>query len=258
MVPGATYIGDSEILGAAFFIDTDAPPTILVRFGSQKPEKIAWNDFVELVRCFKFFRQKVSQVLREKTGSLPRMIVNDKISLSLLETRRIKLNWNGHPSVFSHLQMDLVTGVLGGCYVKARPLVDRILEKQRLLAKPGWLETARQYSGFIMFLVLSVINMFFFAGMFFQPLLFKPWIVITLFQLFWLLLFRPGWTYRLLPVFWDYLNEQFLADLSNLRLPRKSIEFFIIIIMGMVYLLCFGSEAANYIFDFYRNVFGIE
>jgi hypothetical protein len=254
MITGSTYIGHSEILSAILFIDNDWPATVLVRFAGKKPFSLPWEEFVELVRCLKFFRQKVSQVLSEKSTALPRLALGNDFSLAFLETRRIQMRWKDNIRVFSIIQFGLVVDVFGGCYVKARPIADRIEEKKKLLEQPSLLGKLSSHGGFIVFFMLTMLNILIFVSMFFQPALYLPWTGLTVFQALWLLLLRPDWAYRVIPALIDYLNEQFLADLSNLRLPRKSIEFFLIISMGIIYLICFGSEAALYIFRFYRSI----
>lgn len=254
MITGATYIGHTEVFGAILFIDNDWPATVLVRFEGRKPFSLSWADFVELVRCMKFFRQKVAQVLSEKSTALPRLALGNDFSMAFLETKRIQIRWKDSLQVFSLIQYGLIVDVFAGCYVKARPIATRIEEKKRLLDQPSLPEKFRSYGSFIVFIMLTMLNILVFTSMFFQPALYLPWTALTVFQALWLLLLRPEWAYRVIPALIDYLNEQFLADLSNLRLPRKSIEFFLIISMGIIYLICFGSEAARHIFQYYRSI----
>ena len=45
MITHTTYLGHSQMLGAAAFLDRVMPPQILFRFNHEKPQKIPWTDY---------------------------------------------------------------------------------------------------------------------------------------------------------------------------------------------------------------------
>jgi len=255
MITHTAYLGHSQLLGAAAFLDRVMPPQILFRFGSEKPQKIAWTDYEQLVCGLAEFETKVDEAVSNNSRTVKAVELPGDVSAVFLESQRVKLRWQQHNLVFTAAELAQIVTVLVATHAKAKPLVRRMLEKAELLKKPGLLTALTNWGGFVIFLLLMMIDALLLVSMLFQPKLYFPWTVLTTFLAAWLLLLRPTWSYKVLPALLDYLNEQFLADLANLRLPRKSVEFFLIIGMGIVYLLCFGSEAANYILDFWKGSF---
>ncbi|PKL49049.1 MAG: hypothetical protein CVV42_07745 [Candidatus Riflebacteria bacterium HGW-Riflebacteria-2] len=255
MITHTTYLGHSQLLEAAAFLDRVMPPLILFRFADEKPQKIAWADYEQLVNGLADFEKKVDEAVSSNSQIVKAIELPGDVSAVFLESQRVKLRWQQRNLVFTAAELAQIVTVLVATHAKAKPLVRRMLEKAELLKKPGLLTALTNWGGFAIFLLLTMVDTLLLVSMLFQPKLYFPWTVLTTFLAAWLLLLRPPWSYKILPALLDYLNEQFLADLSNLRLPRKSVEFFLIIGMGIVYLLCFGSEAANYIFDFWKGSF---
>ena len=253
MVTHATYLGHSQMLGAAAFLDRVMPPQILFRFNSEKPQKILWPDYESMVIGLGEFDKKVAEALASPQVAVKAVDLPADVSAVFLESRRVQLRWQQRNIVLTPADFSQAVQVITATYAKARPMVRRMLEKAELMQSPSVFAALTNWGGFALFVLLATLDVLLLISMMFQPALYFPWTVLTTFLAAWLLLLRPTWSYKVLPALLDYLNEQFLADLSNLRLPRKSIEFFLIIFMGIIYLLCFGSEAANYIFDIYKS-----
>jgi hypothetical protein len=253
MITHTTYLGHSQMLGAAAFLDRVMPPQILFRFNDKKPQKILWNDYETLVNSLVEFDKKVSEALADQQRVVKAIELPCGVAAVFLESQRISLRWQQKSLVLTPPDFSQIVQVLAATLAKAKPIVRRMLEKAELLKNPSFFAALTSWGGFALFVLLAMLDILLLISMLFQPALYFPWTILTTFLAAWLLLLRPTWSYKVLPALLDYLNDQFLADLANLRLPRKSIEFFLIIFMGIIYLLCFGSEAANYIFDFYKS-----
>ena len=253
MITHTTYLGHSQVLGAAAFLDRVMPPQILFRFDNEKPQKILWPDYESIVTGLVEFDKKVTEALASSQIAIKAVELPAGVSAVFLESRRVQLRWQQRNIVLTPADFSQAVQVITATHTKARPIVRRMLEKAELMKNPSFFAALTNWGGFALFVLLTMLDLLLLLSMLFQPKLYFPWTVLTTLLAAWLLLLRPVWSYKVLPALLDYLNEQFLADLSNLRLPRKSIEFFLIIFMGIIYLLCFGSEAANYIFDFYKS-----
>lgn len=253
MITHTTYLGHSQMLGAAAFLDRVMPPQILFRFNHEKPQKILWNDYETLTNGLVEFDKRISEALADQQRVVKAIELPGEVTAVFLESQRISLRWQQKSLVLTPPDFSQIVQVLAATLAKAKPIVRRMLEKAELMKNPSFFVALTSWGGFALFILLTMLDLLLLISMLFQPALYMPWTVLTTFLAAWLLLLRPTWSYKVLPALLDYLNEQFLADLANLRLPRKSIEFFLIIFMGIIYLLCFGSEAANYIFDFYKS-----
>jgi len=255
MITHTTYLGHSQMLGAAVFLDRVMPPQILFRFNGCRPQKIPWQHYDELVAKLKDFDEKISEALIGHSAALTTPELPCDVSVVFLESRRIRLRWQQQNLVLTPAEFTQAVQVLEATHTKARPIVRRMVEKAELLKESGFFTALTNWGGFALFMLLAAFDMLLLVSMLFQPALYLPWTALSIFLALWLLLLRPDWSHKVLPALLDYVNEQFLADLANLRLPRKSIEFFLIIFMGIVYMLCFGGEAAKYIFEFYKGVY---
>lgn len=256
MITHTTYLGHSVALGAAAFLDRAMPPQILFRFNNDKPQAILWTDYERLIAGLVEFDKNIAGAISDQQKAVKNCELPAGVTTVFLESQRINLRWQQRNLVFTPVEFSQVVQVLSGTHAKAKPIVRRMLEKSELMKKTPFLAALTNWGGFAMFVLLTMLDLLLFVSMMFQPKLYFPWTVLTTFLAAWLLLLRPAWSYKILPALLDYLNEQFLADLANLRLPRKSVEFFLVIAMGIIYLLCFGSEAAHYIFGFWKGYFG--
>lgn len=255
MITHTTYLGHSQMLGAAAFLDRVMPPQVLFRFNGEKPQKILWSDYESIVAGLSEFDKKVSEALTSQQQTIKAVELPTGVSVVFLESRRVQLRWQQRNIVLTPTDFSQAVQVIAATHAKARPIVRRMLEKAELMQNPSCFAALTNWGGLALFVLLAMLDLLLLTSMLFQPKLYFPWTVLTTFLAAWLLLLRPPWGYKVLPTLLDYLNEQFLADLANLRLPRKSVEFFLIIFMGIIYLLCFGGEAANYIVNFYKGSF---
>lgn len=252
MITHTIYLGHSQMLGAAVFLDSIMPPQIFFRFDGCRPQKIPWAQYDELVGKLKDFDGKISEALAGQSAALTMLELPCDVSVVFLESQRIRLRWQQQNLVFTPVEFTQVVQILYAAHTKARPIVRRMLEKAELMKKSGFFTALTSWGGFALFALLAAFDVLLLASMLFQPALYLPWTVLNVFLALWLLLLRPAWSHKVLPALLDYLNEQFLVDLANLRMPRKSIEFFLIILIGIVYLLCFGGEAAKHILESYN------
>lgn len=255
MIPHTTYLGHSQCLGAAVFLERKMPPRILFRFDDCKPQIIQWQQYDELINELKKFQEMVETAEQARADYPVTSRISGEVMAIYLESRRINLRWQQHNLLLSPEEFAQVMQVLVATHIKAKPQVRRMLEKAALLQQYGLLANMARWGGLLAFSILTGLDILLLLSMMFQPALYWPWTILTTFLASWLLFVRPEWSHKVLPMLLEYLNDQLLADLANLRLPRKSIEFFLIIFMGVIYMLCFGSEAANYIFDFYKSMY---
>ena len=49
-IPGATYVGDSRVIGLAVFVDQTDPSQILLRFNEQQPRRVNYKEFLRTVK----------------------------------------------------------------------------------------------------------------------------------------------------------------------------------------------------------------
>jgi hypothetical protein len=247
MITHTTYLGHSQMIEAAVFLDRVMPPQVLFRFNGEKPQKILWSDYESIVTGLAAFDKKVAEAIASRLPTVKASELPAGVSAVFLESGRVRLRWQQRNLVLTPKDFSQAVQVLNSTLAKAKPIVRRMLEKAELLKNPTFFTALTSWGGFALFILLAMVDGLLLVSMLFQTALFFPWSVLTTFLAAWLLLLRPEWSYKVLPALLDYLNEQFLADLANLRLPRKSVEFFLIIFMGIIYLLCFGSEAAKHI-----------
>ena len=68
MITHTTYLGHSQMIEAAVFLDRVMPPQVLFRFNGEKPQKILWSDYESIVTGLAAFDKKsLNQV---KPGSV--------------------------------------------------------------------------------------------------------------------------------------------------------------------------------------------
>lgn len=244
--PGETYIGDSRALGLAVFLDHGYSTKVLLRFKDQKLKTIEFNEFYRAVEYIEAF----------STGQIASYESPDpeptRISMVLLENSRILLRWEESSTVLLPLDFFQTLNVLLAIRKKLGSIVRQRLERKALLQDNGLMETLKKWGGLLVFAALAVLNLFLLVGFFIWPHLFIHWLALTVFMALWLLV-KPQWAGRVIPNTLLYLNEGLLTDLANLHFPKKSAEIFIILITIISFYLYFGSEAANFILNFYKG-----
>lgn len=248
-IPGATYVGDSKILGLTIFLDGAYSSKVLLKFIGQKPVKIEYQEFVRTIGFLEAFKTGAA---RHYDSSRPK---SSKISVVLLESSRVHLHWENASIVLFPLEFMQALDVLVAIRRKMTTMVERRAELKALLANGGFLEFLKTWGILLIFLLLVVFDFLFFISLFTWPQYYGYWIGLTVFLSVWFLYCRPSWADRFMPAIRDYFDEGFLGDLSAATFPRKSFGLGILLIILLILYAYFGSRVVNFLLSVFNGGF---
>ncbi|MBU1105748.1 MAG: hypothetical protein KKB51_03685 [Candidatus Riflebacteria bacterium] len=246
-IPGATYVGDSRALGLAVFLDQDDSSRVLLRFRNQKTRRVDYREFSRVVSFIENFSSGENTIYESPS---PNPL---KISIVLLENSRILLRLEDSSTVLLSLEFFQTLNILVAINKKMEAIVHRNLERKAFLQAGSLSEQFKNWGGLLTFSLLAVLDFLLLISLLIWPDLYIHWLVMTLFLAFWLLIFKPAWSPSILPAIKGYLDDGLLADLSEIRFPRRGVEIFLIILVLAAFYFFFGNDAANFITKHYRG-----
>lgn len=246
-LPGATYVGDSKLLGLSIFLEGTCSTAVMLKFADKKPVKIEFAEFSRIIGYLKDFSQgNAGKYDNSGPGSA-------NISAVLLESNRVLLQWEEAKIVLLPLDFMLALNVLRAIEKKLDKMILRRKERRTLLKQDEILENLRPWWGFLVFAFLAFIDLGLMFGIFFRPGLFFWFATLTLGLALWLLLLRPEWSFRVVPAMRSYLNERFLGDLSSLKSSQKNLGIVIFLILLLVFYVYFGWEFISMVISFFKG-----
>lgn len=246
-MPGATYVGDSKLLGLSIFLDGSLSSTVLIKFAEHKPHKYEFSEFSKVIDYFKDFSQGNSCQYESSTPD------SANVSIVLLESNRVMVHWEESRITLLPLDFMLVLNVLQAIEKKLKKMIARRNERRALLKQDDILENLRPWWGFIIFAFLTFIDFGLMIGIFYRPELFYSFTVLTLILAVWLLFLRPEWSFRVIPALQSYFNERFLGDLSSLKSSQKNLGIVICLILLLVFYIYFGWEFISMVISFFKG-----
>ncbi|EKD84402.1 MAG: hypothetical protein ACD_39C00072G0002 [uncultured bacterium] len=245
-IPGATYVGDSRMLGLAIFLDQYNSSRVMLRFKDHKIRKIDYREFSRAVSFLEAFSAGEASSYESPDPNPLR------ISVVMFENSRILMRWDDSSTVLLPLEFFQTLNVLVAIRKKMESIVYKNLERNALLNRNSFLEQFKNWSGLFVFVLLSVLDVLLLLCLFIWPDLHLHWLALTLTLAFWLLVLKPDWSDKIWPAIQAYLDEEFLTDLSNLHFPKRSVEIFLILLTLAFLYFFFGSDAANMILKYYK------
>lgn len=254
-IHGTQYLGHSTVAGVSFHLADGLPPVILANFQRKSIEQIPWPGFKKLVK--EVMNAKESGIIRSAEPHIPLWNVrhNDpQISARRLSCGNIRWQWKIRPIVLTPEQFEAFADVLMHVVKSAGPIVKRRLEKAELLRSPSLWERRHQLI-LCLFIVLALLDLLLFISMFYSARLFPAFVLLTLILSIGILIER-SWLAMASEMLSHYSDTGLLPDIARINISRKSVEFFLIIILAMIYFATFGSEAATTFFKFFRNMYG--
>jgi len=245
-IPGATYVGDSRLIGLGIFHDQSDYSDVLLRFDGQKPTFMTFKDFGRIVEYLEDFSTG-------KAGSEMLEPNPMKVSAVLLESSRVHLRWNNSSSVLFPLEFFQVLNVLIASKKRLEKMIRRKHEKQIALGRGSLLQYMRSWGSLGIFMFLSILNLAMLVGLALQYKWFWHWLSLTLSMSIWLIFFTPEWTSKIGPMTREYFNEKFFYELTFVQFPRRAAEIFLAVFICLALYALIGSGAAETIIDFYRR-----
>mgnify|MGYP007050456459 CR=1 FL=1 len=246
-MPGATYVGDSKLLGLWIFLDDVAISQVLLKFADKKPVRISFKEFSRVVSFLKDFSRGNSYQFESLAPD------STKISIALLESNRVMLHWEEARIVLLPLDFMLALNVLFAIEKKLEKMIQRRNERKQLLRQGNLLEFLYQWSGFLVYAFLAMVDFGLLVAVFFHSQLVTPLLGLTIFLGVWLFIFQPEWSFRLVPAIKSYLNEELLADISHLKSSQKNVGIVIMLILLLVFYIYFGWEFVSMVISFFKG-----
>lgn len=246
-IPGATYVGDSRVIGLAVFVDQADPSQVLVRFNEQQPRRVNYKEFLRAVNFLEAFSSGEATSY-ESPDRNPL-----KLSIAVLESSRIMLHWEDSTTVLFPLEFFQTLNVLVAIRKKMETIVRRELDRKARLAEGTFVEQFKNWGGLIVFMMLAALDLLMLICLVIWPQFFLHWLGLTLGLVFWMLILKPAWADRVWPTIRMYLDDELITDLSNLHFPKKSVEIFLILLILTFIYFFFGSDAANIIFKNFKG-----
>ncbi|PKL43081.1 MAG: hypothetical protein CVV41_11800 [Candidatus Riflebacteria bacterium HGW-Riflebacteria-1] len=246
-IPGATYVGDSRVLGLAIFVDQSDPSQILLRFDEQRPRRVNYKEFLRAVNFLEAFSSGEAQAYESPD---PNPL---KLSIVILESSRILLHWEESTTALFPLEFFQTLNILVAIRKKMEVIVRRELDRKARLAEGTFVEQFKNWGGLIVFIMLSALDLLMLICLVIWPQFFLHWLALTLGLAFWILVIKPAWAGRVWPTIQIYLDDELITDLSNLHFPKRSVEIFLILLILTFIYFFFGSDAANLIFKHYKG-----
>jgi len=245
-VPGATYVGDSRLIGLGIFLDQSDSSDVLLRFDNQKPVFVSFKEFSRIVEYFEQFSTGLAN--NEMTEPNPM-----RVSAVLLESSRVHLRWNNSSSVLFPLQFFQVLNILISARSRLETMIRKKKEKHAALREGGFILYMRTWGSLTIYLLLSIFDLILFTGLLFQRSWFSQWLILTLFLGVWMIFFRPDWSTKIGPALNEYLNSSFLSDLIFLNFKRKAAGIFIIVLTCLAVYALLSGGIVEFIINYYRR-----
>lgn len=245
-IPGATYVGDSRLIGLGIFHDQTDHSDVLLRFDGQKPTYLSFSEFSRIVEYLEDFSNG-------KAGSEMPEPNPMKVSAVLLESSRVHLRWNTSSTALFPLEFFQVLNVLLSAKKRLESMIRRKKEKQAALNSFSFMAQMRSWGSLTVFLLLSALNITMFIGFIFQHNWFAHWLILTICMGIWMIFFTPEWTGKIGPVLKEYINEKFFYELTFVQFPKRAAEIFLAVFICLALYALIGSGAAETIIDFYRR-----
>lgn len=246
-IPGATYVGDSRILGLVIFLEQGHSSTVLLSFNDRKPLKIDYLEFARSVDFLEAFSKGTAESYESPESNAL------KISLVMLDSNRVLLRWDNLSFMLLPLEFFQALNVLVAIRKKLKSLVQRRLERKKLLQQNSLSELLSNWGGLALFAILLAIDLLLLISLFMFSTYLPHFIALTIFMTLWLLIQRPQWSQNLGPFLREYMDERLLNDLANIHWPRRMIEIIVIMLIISIFYALFGSEAANFIIKYYKG-----
>lgn len=246
-IPGATYVGDSRVLGVSIFLEHGNSTNLLLNFNEKKPVKVNYLEFARSIDFLEAFSRGTADSYESPHSTAL------KISVVMLESNRILLRWQNSSVLLLPLEFFEALNVLTAIKKKAIVMVRRRIERQALLDQHSLIGTLKNWGGLGIFLFLLAMNLLFLLSLVLFPEFIMHWLALTIFLMLWLIVGRPEWSDKIVPVIVDYLNDDLLNDLANIHFPKRSTEVFLIILLLIFFYLVFGGEALNFVTNFYQH-----
>ncbi|PKL51370.1 MAG: hypothetical protein CVV42_00540 [Candidatus Riflebacteria bacterium HGW-Riflebacteria-2] len=246
-IAGATYVGDSRMLGLAVFLDQTDPSQILLRIKERPVRRVDYREFARLIDFLETFAAGEAYLYSSPD---PDPL---KASVVLLENNRILLRLEGTSTVLLPVEFFQALNILVAIRKKLEVKTQKEIERKTRLDETSLLVQINNWRGLIVFALLAAVDFSLLVSIFFRPELTLYWLTLTLFLGFWLFVLRPAWSERLTSKVRSYINEDLLNDLSFLHFPRRSVEIFLIILTLVIFYFVFGSDMAHFIMRYYRK-----
>jgi hypothetical protein len=246
-VSGATYVGDSRMLGVAVFLDQADPSQVLLRIKDHPVRKVDYREFARVVDFLETFAAGEGNAYSSPD---PEPL---KVSIVLLENNRVLLRLEETSTVLLPVEFFQALNVLVAIRKKLEITAQKQIDRKARLDETSIMVQLYNWRGLIVFAILAAIDFSLLVSMFFRPELTLHWMLLTLFLVFWLIVLRPTWSSRFLSRVRAYINEDLLNDLSFLHFPRRSVEIFLIIMTLVIFYFVFGSDLAHFIMRYYRK-----
>jgi len=246
-ISGATYVGDSRMLGLAVFLDQADPSQVLLRIKDHPVRRVNYREFARVIDFLETFAAGEAVAYSSPD---PDPI---KISVVLLENDRVLLRLEETSTVLLPVEFFQALNVLVAIRKKLEITAHKQIDRKARLDETSLLVQLNNWKGLIVFAILSAVDFSLLVSMFFRPELTLHWLLLTLILAFWLLVIRPAWSSRFLSRVRAYINEDLLNDLSFLHFPRRSVEIFLIIMTLVIFYFIFGSDIAHFIMRYHRK-----
>jgi len=259
-----TIVGYSMQAGARIFIRDKRDERIFVELGGE--HEFTRDNFLSFAGTIAEAAKKLEGPEKQvKAGTLAGNGVSRDRSVFLVSSGDVKLNYGPISKVFS-LKAFL-------SFSKAAEMASRnILTFRRKLenserALAPWKEKPEAgygikelsyRAGFILVMVLGFADsVLIFAGIFDTKLFIAAGIITPMIVLFYLLLPR-GDAENLRTNTKKFLDDEFLSQVSRMNVSKKTVEFFVVLFLVMFFMTIYFSKAFPFVYNFWKNTFGIK
>ncbi|KAF1079598.1 MAG: hypothetical protein GQF41_4156 [Candidatus Rifleibacterium amylolyticum] len=246
-ISGATYVGDSRMLGVAVFLDQADPSQVILRIKDHPIRRVDYREFARVIDYLETFATGENNAYSSPD---PDPI---KVSIVLLENNRVLLRLEETSTVLLPVEFFQALNVLVAIRKKLEITAHKQIDRKARLDEASLIVQINNWRGLIVFAILAAVDFSLLISMFFRPELTLHWLLLTLFLGFWLLVLRPAWSSQFIAKIRAYVNEDLLNDLSFLHFPRRSIEIFLIILTLVIFYFVFGSDMVHFIIRYYRK-----
>ncbi len=255
-LPGTTYLANSDKVRLGLYLDDGLPPMILARFGVGKPMRHPWLEYCVIAEQFRVGMSRLRTAGKIAAGKIWSKRGDCPVEAHLLEHGGVKIVWHDQVFMLSPNEYRVFTDILGAAEQRAKPWVQRRLQKAALMSDPSLLESLARFVN-LLFGPLVIIDIFMLLGVVFMPVLFYPFATLTTVLVLWGLVQREHLD-RVMKWVRRYTDDAVVADVSWSRLPRRVLDLFVIGFLILLYFICFGGEAAPMIGRFVKKILGID